>query len=119
MQVKVIRMRDKGVELPRRIARDGVAHRGLLVVLDTADQGLRRPTKVARLVQGDTIRQELVDVHLVWCSEGRLTLTGFERRRNEQGQEVDYAQSWLCTLDNEPVPELVLAKLRNVRPKGS
>lgn len=117
MQVKVIRMRNKGVELDRRVARDGIAHRGQLVVMDSNDQGLRRPAKIARLMQGDTVRHELIDVHIVWCSEGRLTLSGFERHRNIDGQQVDYAQSWLCTMDNEPVPELVLAKLRNVRPQ--
>ena len=117
MQVKVIRMRDKGVELTSRVAREWIAHRGLLVIMDTSDQGLRRPAKVARLMQGDTIRHELIDVHIVWCNEGRMTLSGFERGRNEQGLRVDYAQSWLCTADNEPVPELVLAKLRGVRPQ--
>lgn len=39
MQVKVNKMRDKGVELPHRAVRDGVAHRGNLVILDSADQG--------------------------------------------------------------------------------
>jgi hypothetical protein len=117
MQVKMIRMRDRGVELHARVARDGIAHRGHLVVADTSDQGLRRPAKVARLMQGDTVRHELIDVHIVWCNEGRFTLAGFERGRNEQGLQVDYAQSWLCALDTEPVPEMVLAKLRKVRPQ--
>lgn len=117
MQVKVVRMRDRGVELDRRVARDGVAHRGQLVIMDSSDQGLRRHTKVARLMQGESVRYELIDVHIVWCYEGRMTLSGFERIRNEQGLQVDYAQSWLCTTDNDPVPELVLAKLRNVRPQ--
>lgn len=117
MQVKVVLMRDKGVELDRRVARDGIAHRGLLVIMDSTDQGLRRPAKVARLMQGMEIRHELVDVHIVWCNEGRLTLSGFERQRNGDGRQVDYAQSWLCTMDSEPLPELVLTKLRNVRPQ--
>lgn len=110
------KLRDKGVERPYRAIKDGVVHRGMLVILDTADQGQRRPGKVARLMQGDSTRHELADVHIVWCSEGRLTLAGFERRQNERGEQVDYAQSWLCTLDAEPIPELELSKLRNVRP---
>ena len=117
MQVKVVRMRDRGVELDRRVARDGLAHRGQLVIMDSSDQGLRRHTKVARLMQGESVRYELIDVHIVWCNEGRMTLSGFERIRNEQGLQVDYAQSWLCATDNDPVSELVLAKLRNVRPQ--
>jgi hypothetical protein len=118
MQVKVLKMRDKGVELHPRIARDGVAHRGLLVILDVTDQGLRRPAKVARLMQADVVRHELTDVHIVWANEGRFTLSGFERLRNSEGQMVDYAQSWLCALDAAPMPEVVLSKLRNVRPQG-
>lgn len=94
-----------------------MSHRGMLVILDTADQGLRRPAKVARLIQNDTVRHELTDVHVVWLNEGRFTLSGFERCKNRAGQTVDYAQSWLCSLDNEAMPELVLSKLRNVRPQ--
>lgn len=66
-------------------------------------------------MQSDTVRHELVDVHIVWCSEGRLTLADFERRQNEHGQQVDYAQR-LCAVDAGPTPELVLSNLRNVRP---
>ena len=69
-------------------------------------------------MHADVIRHELTDVHIVWASEGRFTLSGFERHRNPEGQTVDYAQSWLCTLDTEPMPEMVLSKLRNVRPQG-
>lgn len=99
-----------GVEYDRRALRNVTGHRGLLVIMDVLDQGLRRPAKVARLMQGDTIRHELTDVHIVWCSDGRFTLAGFERQRNAVGKPVDYAQSWLCYLDSEPVPELVLSK---------
>lgn len=118
MQVRVVKMRDKGVELDRRVVRETMGQRGLLVIMDISDQGLRRPAKVARLMQADTIRHELTDVHIVWLSEGRFTLAGFERHRNTDGKPVDYAQSWLCCLDSEPMPELVLSKQRNVRPQG-
>jgi hypothetical protein len=89
----------------------------MLVIMDVSDQGLRRPAKVARLLQGAAIRYELTDVHIVWCNEGRFTLTGFERNGNGDGKPVDFAQSWLCSLDFESLPELSLAKLRNVRPQ--
>lgn len=117
MQVRMTKLRNKGTELHPKIAREGVSHRGLLVILDATDQGLRRPTKVARLMQNELIRHELIDVHIVWASDGRFTLSGFERHKNPEGPTVDYAQSWLCALDNDPMPELALSKLRNVRPQ--
>jgi hypothetical protein len=118
MRVRIVKMRDKGVELHHRLLRDATGHRGVLLIMDVTDQGLRRPAKVARLMQGDAIRYELTDVHIIWCNDGRFTLAGFERNRNSDGQPVDYAQSWLCTLDPNPAPDLVLSKLRNVRPLG-
>ena len=118
MQVRIVKMRDKGVELNHRVVREGVAHLGLLVILGVTDQGLRRPAEVARLMQADVVRHELTDVHVVWANAGRFTLSGFERHRNPEGQTVDYAQSWLCALDTEPMLELVLSKIRNVWPQG-
>jgi hypothetical protein len=116
MQVRVVKMRDRGVELDRRVVRETSGHRGLLVIMNISDQGLRRPAKVARLMQADTIRHELTDVHIVWLSEGRFTLAGFERHRNSDGTLVDYAQSWLCSLDFGVTPELVpLKPQRQVR----
>lgn len=116
MQVRVVRMRDKGVEQDRRAVRDLLGHRGMLVIMFVSDQGLRRPAKVARLLQGTEIRYELTDVHIVWCNDGRFTLAGFERHANGDGKLVDYAQSWLCSLDFETLPDLSLSKPRNVRP---
>ena len=118
MQVKVVRMRDKGVEHDRRSLNHLTGHRGMLVILDVTNQGLRRPAKVARLMQGSDIRHELTDVHVVWCNDGRFTLAGFERSTNAEGKAVDHAQSWLCSLDFESLPDLSMSKLRNVRPQG-
>jgi hypothetical protein len=118
MQVRVVKMRDKGVEHDRRALRDLLGHRGTLIIMDVSDQGLRRPAKVARLMQGNDVRDELTDVHIVWCSEGRFTLAGFERHSSGEGKPVDYAQSWLCSLDFESLPDLSLSKQRNVRPTG-
>jgi hypothetical protein len=118
MQVRVVKMRENGVEHDRRQVRDLIGHRGMLVIMDVSDQGLRRPAKVARLVQGSDIRYELTDVHIVWCSDGRFTLAGFERHMNGDGKLVDYAQSWLCSLDFEALPDLSMSKPRNVRPQG-
>ena len=103
MQVKVVKMRVKGVALERRMLTDRytLAHSGRLVILDTTDQGLRRPLKVARLhLPGmPEVRAELLEPHILWVNDGRFVLAGFERVRNEAGETVEYAQSWLCALD--------------------
>lgn len=98
MRVRMIKMRRHGVEIDRRALVQTHGAEGLLVVRDVTDQGLRRPSKVARLLQDGAIRAELNDVHIVWCNDGRMTLAGFERLRNNDGNVVDYAQSWLCIL---------------------
>lgn len=95
-------MRRMGVEIDRRALKETYGKRGLLVVMDVTDQGLRRPCKVARLVQGGTVVSELKDVHIIWANEGRITLSGYEQQQNEEGKPVDYAQSWLCILDDSP-----------------
>lgn len=98
MLVRMIKMRRYGVEIDRRALAQTHGAEGLLVVQDVTDQGLRRPSKVARLIQEGAVRAELNDVRLVWCNDGRMTLTGFERHRNDEGRLVDYCQSWLCIL---------------------
>lgn len=117
MQVKVVRMRDKGVEHDRRVLGHLAAHRGMLVIMDVSDQGLRRLTKVARLMQGGDVRHELVDAHILWAHDGKFVLTGFERHPNADGKLTDSAQSWLCSLDFDSLPDVSLSKLRNVRPQ--
>jgi hypothetical protein len=116
VQVKIIMLRDRGVERDRRTLNYLPAYRGMLVIMDVSDQGLRRPAKVARLLQGTDIRHELTDVHIVWCNDGRFTLAGFERHKTIDDKVADYAQSWLCSLDFESLPDLSLSKQRNVRP---
>jgi hypothetical protein len=103
MQVKMVRMFNCGVEVDRRMLNDRstVQHKGKLVISDETDQGRHRPTKVARIVSSGGTLCELRDVHLVWANEGRITLTGDERLPNDQGKQVCYKQSWLCTLDTE------------------
>jgi len=97
MDAQIVKMRKAGVEIDRRMLAQAVGQRGILVILDVTDQGLRRPCKVARLLQQDSIRCELADVHIVWLNERRMALTGFERGRSETGQVADYARSWLVT----------------------
>lgn len=80
--------------------------------LDINDQGKRRPTKVARLQQGETRRAELRDVQLVWLNNGRMTLTGYEQATNDSRQAVEYRQSWVVSLDIDPAfPEFPARKV--------
>jgi len=75
MQVQLIKMRHAGVEIDRRMLSKPSPSGGVLVVLDVTDQGLRRPYKVARLLQRDSLRREISDVHILWLNERRMTLT--------------------------------------------
>lgn len=102
MEVKVVRMRKNGVAIPGRALNQEFPAAGQLVILDVTDQGLRRQVKVARLLQGQAPRYELVDPHIVWAADGRFTLAGFERQKGQDGDSIDYAQSWLCIIDGQP-----------------
>jgi hypothetical protein len=106
MRVRLVEMRKAGVAVPRRMLSDRftIVRRGSLVILDVTDQGLRRQVKVARLMDVLGGMRELVDPHIIWANEDRFTLAGFERSKNERGESVDYAQSWLCTLDYSSAP---------------
>jgi hypothetical protein len=73
MQVRIVKMRSRGIEVDRRVLRDAAGTRNKLVVQDVTDQGRHRPMKVARLLQGELQRAELKDVQLVSLSEGRMT----------------------------------------------
>lgn len=97
-------MRQNGIVLERRYITDrAVAYNGALVIMDVTDQGLRRPVKVARLpCEPRRPMLELFEPRIVWAADGRFTLTGFERTKNDAGQLVDYAQSLLCVLITVP-----------------
>ena len=112
MKISVIEMPKCGVPIPRRMLNDRytVAMRASLVIMDVTDQGLRRQVKVARLMLGDEVRSELVEPHIVWAGDGRFTLSGFRRRKNDDGALVDYAQSWLCALEHTRTPDVGAGK---------
>lgn len=100
------------MEVDRRALREVAGTPGQLVILDITDQGKHRPTKVARLHQGENLRAELRDVAVVWINEDRMTLTGYEQATDDAGQTVEYRQSWLISLDTGPVlPELSKRKV--------
>jgi hypothetical protein len=83
--------------------RSTAIYKGTLVIMDVTDQGLRRPVKLARLhAKMRTAALELVEPHIIWANDGKFVLAGFERVRNEAGDLVDFAQSWLCEIDMRP-----------------
>ena len=90
MQVKIVKMRNKGVEIDRRVLCDAVGTRGQLAVADTTVQGKHRPTKVVTFSQGELVQAELRDVQIVWLAEGRMTLTGYEQINDDAGKVVEY-----------------------------
>jgi hypothetical protein len=105
-------MRNKGIEIDRRVLRDAAGTRGQLAIADTTDQGKNRPTKVASLSQSELVRAELRDVQIVWLAQDRMTLTGYEQINDDAGQVVEFRQSWLVMLDNGPsIPEMSRRKV--------
>lgn len=89
--------------MPRYALKEQVNWRGELAILDVRDDGVNRVIKTARLVD-ESFAEKRVEVlyepHIVWMNEGRFTLQGFERVLQE-GKVVEYAQSWLCTLESQ------------------
>jgi hypothetical protein len=101
MRVKMVRMREAGVELPRRMLQDRytVKHWGALTIADEMEPALRRVVKVARLAldTGDRVL-ELLEPQIHWANGQSFALGGFERRE-VNGESVAYAQGWLCTVE--------------------
>jgi hypothetical protein len=95
-----------GIPVERRMLNDRytIKYDGQLVIMDATDNGRHRPIKVARLMTGRGVTCELLDVHVVWSSDNRITFTGDELIKNDKGQQVCYKQSWLCTLWAGPEP---------------
>jgi len=105
MRCRVIRMRQAGVAVPKYALKERASWAGELSILDMRDDGVNRVIKTARLVDesfADKRIQVLFEPHIVWMNEGRFTLQGFERVLQE-GRVVEYAQSWLCTVETGEV----------------
>lgn len=100
MKCRIVRMRRDGVVIPKRLLPEQPERRGELSVVETREQNLNRLVRLAKCLYGTPPREAemvLYDPQLLWVNEDRLVITGFERVTKE-GQEVDYAQSWLCKL---------------------
>ena len=99
MKVSIYKMRRHGVRIPKHALSREVAQDGDLSINTTQDNRLNRMAKTAKLLQtryGTTV--ELMDVDILWVNEENFVLCGFEPYKNEAGEVVDYAQSWLCLI---------------------
>lgn len=95
-------MRVAGVAVPKYALKEQASWTGELSILDVRDDGVNRVIKTARLVDesfAPTKVHVLFEPHIVWMNDGRFTLQGFERLL-EGGKVVEYAQSWLCSIDS-------------------
>lgn len=104
MRVMMTKMKMGGVALPSKISGDRAPPRyGQLRILDADDPLLHRPVKRALLLEHETqaIRDTLYDPKMEWCEKGRFMLSGFERVCRRDGDQVDYAQAWLCELETD------------------
>ena len=101
MRIKMVRMREKGVELSRRELHDryAVKHWGNLTIEDVEVPVLRRAVTMASLALDTGYRVlELLDSQISWVNEQNFALRGFEMR-DVDGQLVHYAQVWLCAVE--------------------
>jgi hypothetical protein len=105
MKCRIMKMHVRGVAVSKYEYSRQVQWSGDLVISDMREDGLNRHVKVAKHSYRFGAQMEaclLYEPHLLWVNEDRFALTGFERVL-ESGKLVDYAQSWLCTL--EPVTQ--------------
>ncbi|MBC3876798.1 hypothetical protein H8K38_03135 [Undibacterium sp. FT79W] len=107
MKAYILPMRRNGIALPKRRLFDqyNQGHFGELSMSTTSDQGLHRVVRLARFVRGVS-KYTLFEPQILWLEGDRMMLSGFERVETERG-DVEYAQSWLCILGENPaIPEL-------------
>lgn len=99
MRAWVAKRRDCGTLLgePARLGEGAEAFE--LLVVEVTDQGMRRPTKVARMVRpGERLAvAELIAPRLVWFKKWDFVLSGVERAAGGEGLTMA-GQSWLCKL---------------------
>jgi len=102
-------MRDQGRRLSKSklFERQSSRYAGRCVVSEIQDIETRRTMSIARFANSPDGEGgcRLYDARLVWMNEdGRFMLTGFERCKR-QGEEIEYAQSWLV-FPNDDAPEM-------------
>lgn len=105
MNVRLLRLRERGWPYPRYRFAFLEPITGDLIVFEQRDEILNRTTRVAKLVDPNTGAQVeniplLRDAQLVGMTRDSLSLSGIERIEDAAIQKIeDFAQSWLCMLD--------------------
>lgn len=99
MKVTVLPTRCDGVAYERGELKRAPCTKGDLQIVDTRENNLNRIVKVAKLTTPYSIKQ-LLEVHIVWMNDNKMCLSGFERVVKD-GRIIDYAQSWVCLIDQE------------------
>lgn len=99
MKVTVLPTREKGVAFQRGELKRVPTLDGELEIVDIRHESYNRIIKIARLDTGYNVK-ELLEVHVVWASGGRICFAGFERVK-EDNRITDFAQSWICLLNGE------------------
>lgn len=103
MLIRLHRLRDHGVPIPRYQFAFKATVAGELVVHEERDALLNRHTRVARLrdiASGAALLAQLFDVQLVELTRERMVLSGLERVEDQAILKVqDFAQTWVCWLE--------------------
>jgi hypothetical protein len=102
MRCNLTKMRTAGVVVPKYELRELAQSKnvGDLAIYDTRENNLNRNVKVAKFTRylGERRTDELLyEPHLLWMSETKFVITGFEQLL-VNGKLTDYAQSWLCEI---------------------
>ncbi len=100
MKVMVLETRENGVALERGALKQRPGTAGILEIVDTRENAYNRIIKLARL-SSPRCTKTLYEVHVLWINEDKMCLGGFERKEQD-GKVVDYAQSWICRLGDQP-----------------
>lgn len=106
MKVHMIKMRKRGIDLPKSVVFDRYNQPkwGELTIAESNDQGLHRMCMRAHFQPDKSILNEvLLDCRILWMHENRMMVTGFETCTTHEGI-ANYAQSWLCMLNEPPPP---------------
>jgi hypothetical protein len=108
MRCNLTKMRVAGVAIPKYDLREAAKYRdeGDLLILDTRENNLNRIVKRAQFTRYKGRRDVdlLFEPHVLWMSENKFVLTGFEQCLLN-GKLPDFAQSWPCKVVTEPDPE--------------
>lgn len=94
-------MRENGVVRPRNTLKMKSCFKGELEIIDTRENSYNRILKLAHVRnESGTILKTLYNVSILWLTDDKIGLTGFERLMKD-GELVDYAQSWVCRMNSD------------------